>query len=430
MALIKMCTVSTEEELADLQLRRLKWTVDHAYRNSEFYHKKMRAAGVEPGDIKTLDDIVKLPLTDKEELREAYPFGLRAVPFQDIVRVHASSGTTGKRTVAYYTQKDIDDWKEMFARCYLLAGLTPHDRIQIAVGYGLWTAGAGFQLGAEHMGALAIPTGPGNTDMQIEMMEDFGTTALTCTASYALFLAEEIAARGIRDRLALHTQILGSERSSSQMLARIRELLNVDVFDIIGMTELYGPGIGIDCKAHEGIHYFADYFIFETIDPSTGEVLPRGQTGEIVATTLCKEAMPMIRYRTRDLSRLLPNKCSCGVIHPLQDRILGRSDDMIKFHGVNIFPGQIDTVLSSVRDVGSEYQIVLRRERGRDSMLVRVERAAETSSPNDEIVSMLRSLFKSRISVTPEIEVLPYRTLPRSERKTKRVFDERFDGST
>ncbi len=425
MTQIQMCPVSTEEELAELQLSRLKLTVDHAYRNSEFYRKKMNTADVHPADIKTLDDIAKLPFTDKDELREAYPFGLRAVPFEDIVRVHASSGTTGKKTVAYYTQKDIDDWKLMFARCYILAGLTRLDRIQIAVGYGLWTAGAGFQLGAEHLGALAIPTGPGNTDVQIEVMLDFGTTALGCTSSYALFLAEEIAARGIRDRLSIRTQILGSERSSATMIARIRDLLQVDVFDIIGMTELYGPGTGIDCRAHEGIHYFGDYFIFEVIDPATGKVLPRGETGEIVATTLCKEAMPMIRYRTRDISRLLPKKCSCGVIHPLQDRILGRADDMIKFHGVNIFPGQIDTVLSVVADLGSEYQVVLRRERGRDSMLLRAERAETASGSNDDIASLLQQLFKSRIGVSADVELLPPRGLPRSEKKSKRVFDER-----
>ncbi|MCL5959062.1 MAG: phenylacetate--CoA ligase [Chloroflexi bacterium] len=429
MAAIQMCPASTCDELAELQLRRLKWSVNHAYNNSEFYQRKMRAVGVEPGDIRDLDDVGKLPFTDKDELREAYPFGLRAVPFEDIVRIHASSGTTGKKTVAYYTQKDIDDWKEMFARCYMLMGLTRDDRIQIAVGYGLWTAGAGFQLGAEHLGAMAIPTGPGNTEMQLEIMEDFGTTAMMCTSSYALYLAEEIAARGIRSRLRLRTQVMGSERSSAQMVARVRELLEVDVHDLIGMTELYGPGIGVDCKAHEGIHFFGDHFLFEIIDPATGEALPPGETGEIVATTLSREAMPMIRYRTRDISRLLPNRCSCGVIHPLQDRILGRSDDMIKFHAVNIYPGQIDTVLSSAPDAGSEYQIVLRRNRGRDSMLVRVERAVDASGSNDDIASALRSLFRSRISVSPEIEVLPHRSLPRSEKKTKRIFDERFEQS-
>ncbi len=422
---IAMSPVSTEEELARLQLERLKWSVAHAYNNVEFYRQKMDAVGVTPDDIRTLDDIVKLPMTDKYELRQTYPFGLRAVPFKDIVRIHASSGTTGKRTVAYYTQKDIDDWKDMFARCYKLAGLTEEDRFQVAVGYGLWTAGAGFQLGAERFGMMTIPTGPGNTDMQIEMMLDFGTTAIICTSSYALFLAEEIAARGVGGKLSLRTLILGSERSSDQLRARIAELLDVEVFDIIGMTELYGPGIGIDCLAHQGIHYFADHFIFEIIDPLTGKPVPMGEQGEIVATTLTREAMPMIRYRTRDLSRLIPGRCSCGVIHPRQDRIVGRTDDMIKFHAVNIFPGQIDVVLSNAPGVGTEYQVVLRRERGRDSMILRVERCADTSLTNEEIESAVRDLMKSRIGVTPVVEIVPYQELPRSERKTKRIFDER-----
>ncbi|MCL5265714.1 MAG: phenylacetate--CoA ligase [Chloroflexi bacterium] len=408
---IAMSPVSTEEELARLQLERLKWSVAHAYNNVEFYRQKMDAVGVTPDDIRTLDDIVKLPMTDKYELRQTYPFGLRAVPFKDIVRIHASSGTTGKRTVAYYSQKDIDDWKDMFARCYKLAGLTEEDRFQVAVGYGLWTAGAGFQLGAERFGMMTIPTGPGNTDMQIEMMLDFGTTAIICTSSYALF--------------PLRTLILGSERSSDQLRARIAELLDVEVFDIIGMTELYGPGIGIDCLAHQGIHYFADHFIFEIIDPLTGKPVPMGEQGEIVATTLTREAMPMIRYRTRDLSRLIPGRCSCGVIHPRQDRIVGRTDDMIKFHAVNIFPGQIDVVLSNAPGVGTEYQVVLRRERGRDSMILRVERCADTSLTNEEIESAVRDLMKSRIGVTPVVEIVPYQELPRSERKTKRIFDER-----
>jgi len=425
MSELVMSPVSTEEEMAELQLRRLKWSVAHAYNNVDFYRQKMDAAGVTPEDIRTLDDIAKLPMTDKYELRHTYPFGLRAVPFADIVRIHASSGTTGKKTVAYYTQRDIDDWKDMFARCYKLAGLTKEDRFQVAVGYGLWTAGAGFQLGAEHFGMMTIPTGPGNTEMQIEMMQDFGTTAMICTSSYALFIAEEIAARGVREKLSLHTMILGSERSSDQLRTRVAELLGVDVFDIIGMTELYGPGIGIDCKAHEGIHYFADHFIFEIIDPLTGRSLPMGEQGEIVATTLTREAMPMIRYRTRDISRLIPGRCSCGVIHPRQDRILGRTDDMIKFHAVNIFPGQIDTVLSAAPGIGSEYQIILRRERGRDSMLLRVERDSNTSLSNGEIERALLDLIKSRIGVTPTIEVVPFRGLPRSERKTKRIFDER-----
>jgi phenylacetate-CoA ligase len=413
------------DELAALQLERLKWSVRHAYENSPMYREKLDSAGVGPGDIQELDDVRKLPFTDKSELRKDYPFGWRAVPFEDIVRIHASSGTTGKKTVVYYTQKDIDDWADMFARCYEMAGVTREDRVQITPGYGLWTAGIGFQLGAERLGALAVPVGPGSTAQQLELMQDFQTTVITGTSSYGLAMAEAIAAEGLGPRLNLRVGIFGSERWSEQMRARIEEVMGVETFDIIGMTELYGPGTGIDCHVHEGIHYWGDYFLFEVVDPLSGEPVPNGKSGEVVATTLAKEAMPLLRYRTRDVSRLLPEPCPCGSPYPRIDRILGRTDDMFKVHGVNIYPGQIDHILSHSEGVGSEYQIVLERSRGRDSILIRVERDPEQSLPEDQLVQDLRNKIKTQIGVTVNVELVDYKGLPRSEKKTKRVFDNR-----
>lgn len=413
------------KELADLQLERLKWSVRHAYENSCLYTEKLDAAGVKPEDIHTLDDVRRLPFTDKAELRKDYPFGWRAVPFDDIVRIHASSGTTGKKTVVYYTQKDIDDWAEMFARCYEMAGVTKEDRVQITPGYGLWTAGIGFQLGAERLGALAVPVGPGNTAQQLELMQDFQTTVITGTSSYGLSMAEAIAAEGLGPKLRLRIGIFGSERWSKQMRARIEEAMGVETFDIIGMTELYGPGTGIDCRFHEGIHFWGDYFLFEVVDPATGEPVPHGESGEIVATTLAKEAMPLLRYRTRDVSRLIPEPCRCGSEHPRIDRILGRTDDMFKIHGVNIYPGQIDHLLSQTAGVSSEYQIVLERVHGRDSMLIRVERDPQTDLAERDVVCDVRSKIKTQIGVTVDVELANYQSLPRSEKKTRRVLDNR-----
>ncbi len=411
------------DEMADLQLKRLRWSVTHAYNNSEFYRKRMDGAGVHPEEIRSLDDLRRLPFTDKSDIRDNYPFGIRAVPFEDIVRLHASSGTTGKRTVALYTRKDIDDWTEMFARCYRTAGVTPQDRVQITPAYGLWTAGISFQLGAERLGAMVIPVGPGNTDLQLELMEDFQTTVITGTSSYGLLLGEEVAARGLRPKLALRIGIFGSERWSDAMRRRIEELLGIESFDIIGMTELYGPGIGIDCPAHSGVHYWSDYFIFEIIDPATLEPVPPGEYGEIVATTLTKEAMPMIRYRTHDISRFIPGPCDCGSPYPRIDRILGRTDDMFKFHGVAIFPSTIDTIISQHEGVSSEYQIVLQRELGRDTMTIRVERDPASSLPDADITASLQQLIKSRVGVTVNIELVPHKALPRTASKTRRILD-------
>jgi phenylacetate-CoA ligase len=331
------------EELEAHQLKGLEWTVNHTFEGSSFYRRKLEQAGVRPEDIKNLDDIQKLPFTTVDDLREGYPFPLLSVPESRVVRIHASSGTTGKRKVLAYSQKDIDDWINFFARCYEMAGLTVEDRVQIAVGYGIWSAGFGFQLGCEKFGAMALPIGPGNVDMQCQFLVDLQSTVMCCTASMGLLMAEEVNRRNLKDKISLKKMIFGSERCSDAMRKRIKELLGLeDMFDIPGMTELYGPGTGLDCPKHEGIHYWADYYILEIIDPATLQPVLSGEIGEMVVTTLSKEAAPLIRYRTRDLTRAIDHPCSCGNILPMHDRILGRSDDMFIFRAVNIYPGQID----------------------------------------------------------------------------------------
>jgi len=423
-----MPAVKTKKELADLQLKGLKWTVNHAYRGSPFYRKRLEEAGVKPGDIRTLKDLQKLPFTTAKDLQEGYPFPLLSVPFEKVVRIHASSGTTGKRKVLAYTQKDINDWASFFARCYEMAGLTHEDRVQIAVGYGVWTAGVGFQLGCERFGAMTIPAGPGNLDMQCQFLVDMKTTAMCCTASMGLLMAEEVLKRGIKDQICLKKMIFGSERSSDAMRNRIKGILNLDhLFDIPGMTELYGPGTGLDCIYHTGIHYWADYYILEILDPETLKPVPEGETGEMVVTTLRKEAAPLIRYRTRDLTRLIPGKCPCGSILPRHDRLLGRSDDMIIFRAVNIYPGQIDHILSGMPGIGSEYQIILdRKEDGKDYMTIKVERDQGVDREKDQELSRkVGEEVKKQILVSAGVEIVDYGTLPRSERKSKRVFDNR-----
>ena len=410
------------------QLKGLKWTVTHAYENGPFYRQRFDVAGVKPADIRHLEDIAHLPLTTADDLREGYPFPLLSVPASEVVRIHASSGTTGKKKVLAYTQKDVDDWMHFFARCYELAGLTPQDRVQIAVGYGIWTAGVGFQLGCERLGAMAIPVGPGNIDLQCQFLVDLQPTVMCCTASMGLLMAEEIDRRGLKDRIALKKMIFGSERSSDAMRKRIKDLMGLeDMFDITGLTELYGPGTGLDCRRHEGIHYWADYYLLEILDPDTLAPVPDGEIGEMVVTTLCKEAVPLIRYRTRDLTRRIEQPCSCGNILPLHDRILGRSDDMIIFRAVNIYPGQIDEVLSGIPEIGSEFQVVLeRRDDGKDYMILKVESRDGAGQDVKRIAAeKVSKVIKQQIMVSCSVEILDYHTLPRSERKSKRIFDHR-----
>lgn len=415
-------------QLFDHQLEGLKWTVAHAYNGSTFYKEHFEKAGVVPADIQTLDDITKLPFTTGKDLKDGYPLPLLSVPEKDVVRIHASSGTTGKRKVLSYTQKDLDVWFDMFARCYEMAGLTEEDRVQIAVGYGVWTAGMGFQLGCERLGAMAVPVGPGNIDMQCQFLVDMQSTVFCCTASMALLMAEEVHKRGIRDKINLKKIIMGSERASDAMRIKIKELLGLeDMFDITGMTELYGPGTGLDCHKHEGIHYWADKFILEILNPDTLQPVEDGEVGEMVVTTLCKEAAPLVRYRTRDLTRKMTQQCSCGNLLFMHDKIMGRSDDMIILRGVNIYPGQIDEVLSSIPEVGSEYQLHLERKGdGKDYMTIKAEaRQGIDSSKTDEIKNRIKKTVQSKIMVSCDAQICAYGELPRFEGKAQRIFDNR-----
>ena len=346
-------------------------------------------------------------------------------PEEEIVRIHSSSGTTGLPVIIPYTAKDVDDWGEMFKRCYEMAGITNRDRIQITPGYGLWTAGIGFQNGAEKLGAMVIPMGPGNTEKQLQMMMDMKSTVLCSTSSYALLLAEEIEKRGIRDKIHLKKGVIGSERWGKAMRERIQGILGIELYDIYGLTEIYGPGIGINCPGEEYMHYWDDYLYLEIIDPVTKKNLPDGEWGEIVITTLVKEGAPLIRYRTHDLSRIVPGQCSCGSAYPRIDVIRGRTDDMIKIKGVNVFPAQIEEVLNQFDEVSSEYQIRISHLDGRDTMRLYVETNGHVDFA--ELSRRIAEKVKSRIGFTPLVKVVEEGVLPRSEKKTKRVIDERYE---
>lgn len=400
----------------DAQIRRLIQT-------DSYYGKIYKDLGIT--GVTSREEFEKLPFSSKEDLRNAYPLGIQAVPDEEVVRIHSSSGTTGKPVIIPYTAKDVDDWAIMFARCYETAGITRKDRIQITPGYGLWTAGIGFQAGCEKLGAMAIPMGPGNTEKQLQMMQDLKVTVITATSSYALLLAEEINKRGLKDKICLKKGIFGSERWSSKMRAYIKEELGIELYDIYGLTEIYGPGIGINCEKEAGIHYWDDYVYIEIIDPVTGKVVPDGEEGEIVITTLVKEGAPLIRFRTHDISRIIPGKCSCGRDYPRLDIIKGRSDDMFKVHGVNMFPSQVEEILQNIDGASSEYNITIAHdnEKNKDIMIVTVELEGRV---NFETTSkMIQGAFKSKIGVTPRITPVPVGTLPRSEKKTKRVTDYR-----
>lgn len=415
--------------LADHQLAGIRWSVDQAMKNEQ-YRVKLKAAGIASGaDIRTLNDVRKLPFTDVTDLRDGYPFPLLCVPIEDVVRVHASSGTTGKRKVLAYTQKDVDTFALQMARCYELAGLTREDRIQIAVGYGLWTAGAGFQAGSELFGALTVPVGPGNLDMQLQLMTDMRVTCLGATASMALLLAEEVERHNLRDKIALKKIIFGSEPHSLKMRQAFTEKLGLEAsYDIAGMTEMYGPGTGLNCEVGEGIHYWADLFYIEIIDPHTLEPVPDGEVGEMVVTTLCKEAVPLIRYRTHDLTRLIPEPCSCGRVIPRHGHIRGRSDDMIIFRGVNIYPGQLVDVLNAFPEVGGEYHVELTRREGLDYMRLQVERLAGLPAGDDAgLARAIGMELHKRIMARIEVEIVDAGSLPRTFSKSKRITDLRLN---
>ena len=410
-------------KLNDTQLSQVDVQIKRLVKTDSYYGKKYRELGIT--DVTSQEAFEELPFSSKDDLRNAYPLGIQAVPDEEVVRIHSSSGTTGKPVIIPYTAKDVDDWATMFARCYETAGVTKKDRVHITPGYGLWTAGIGFQAGAEKLGAMVIPMGPGNTDKQLQMMIDLESTVLTATSSYALLLAEEIDKRGLKDKIHLKKGVFGSERWSEKKRKYIKEKLGIELYDIYGLTEIYGPGIGISCDAQNGMHYWDDYVYIEIIDPKTGKTLPDGEEGEIVITTLVKEGAPLIRFRTHDISRIIPGECPCGRKHPRLDIIKGRSDDMFKVHGVNMFPSQVEELLALVDGVPSEYTINIAHDEpaNKDIMLVTVE--AEGRVDFEQTGRQIRDLFKSRIGVTPKITVVPVGTLPRSEKKTQRVIDHR-----
>ncbi len=405
------------------QLEQIKKQFKTLKERSPFYAKKFE--GIDLSDVQSQKDFEKLPFSEKADLREVYPLGIAAVPEEEIVRIHSSSGTTGTPVIIPYTQKDVSDWAIQFARCYEVAGLTNKDRIHITPGYGLWTAGIGFQLGAERLGAMAIPMGPGNTEKQLRFMKDMKSTVLCATSSYALLLAEEIADRGIRDELFLRKGVIGSERWGEKMRNRIQNELGIEIYDIYGLTEIYGPGIGISCDEHNGMHIWDDYVYIEVVDPATGAPLPDGEIGELVLTTLQKEGAPLIRYRTHDLTRIIPGDCACGRRHPRIDTLVGRTDDMFKVKGVNMFPAQVEEVIAATSGTSSEYQVMIEHIMGRDVLTVLFETEL-TGEAKDHCENELEMIFKGKIGCTPDAKGVPIGELPRSEKKTQRIFDSRY----
>jgi phenylacetate-CoA ligase len=410
-------------KITEEQLKLVNDRIDALEAANSFYGKKLEEAGI--NHVSSPEEFEKLPFSEKNDLREAYPLGLMTAPQEEIVRIHSSSGTTGTPVIIPYTKKDVDDWATMFARCYEMAGITNKDVIQITPGYGLWTAGIGFQAGCEKLGAMCVPMGPGNTDKQLQMMQDMGSTVLCATSSYALLLAEEIEKRGIKDKIHLQKGVIGSERWGQKMRERISTELGIELYDIYGLTEIYGPGIGINCKHDTGMHYWDDFIYLEIIDPQTLKPVPDGEWGEIVITTLVKEGAPLIRYRTHDLSRIIPGECPCGSKFPRLDVIGGRTDDMMKIKGVNVFPKQIEEILAEFPELSSEYQIRISHLDGKDTMRIYVE----TNGSVDflDMAKRVAARVKSRIGFTPLVKVVEIGLLPRSEKKSKRVIDERYD---
>ena len=410
-------------QLSKLQLEQVDRQIKRLRSRDNYYGNQYKELGI--SGISTQEEFETLPFSSKEDLRNAYPLGIQAVPDEEVVRIHSSSGTTGKPVIIPYTKKDVEDWATMFARSYATAGVTEKDRVQITPGYGLWTAGIGFQAGCEKLGAMAIPMGPGNTEKQLQMMIDLQSTVITATSSYGLLLAEEINKRGLKDQICLKKGIFGSERWSDKMREYIEKELGIELYDIYGLTEIYGPGIGINCKGQRYMHYWDDYVYIEIIDPKTLKPVPDGEMGEVVITTLVKEGAPLIRFRTHDISRIIPGECECGCKYPRLDVIQGRSDDMFKVHGVNMFPSQVEELLSHVDGISSEYVINIAHEdeKNRDVILLTVE--AEGRVNFEDTAKKITGLFKSRISVTPRVTVVPIGTLTRSEKKTKRVIDHR-----
>jgi len=420
----------SREELRALQLERLKTMVTRIYHDVPFYRNEFQKLGIVPEDIKTLEDLSKLPFTTKTDLRDNYPYGMFAVPLSQIVRVHASSGTTGKPTVVGYTRNDITTWSEIVARSMVAAGANEHSVAQISYGYGLFTGGLGLHYGAERLGVSVIPMSGGNTDKQLMLMKDFGATMLCCTPSYAVFLAEAMEERGIKkEELSLKTGIFGAEPWSENMRKTIEQKLNIKAYDIYGLSEIMGPGVAIECECQNGLHIWEDHFIPEIIDPVTLQPLPYGEKGELVFTTLTKEGLPILRYRTKDISRLIPEQCECGRVHIRMERVSGRTDDMLIIRGVNVFPTQVESVLLEIGEVEPHYQLIVTRNGNLDELEILVELSEKLFSDKMSELGLLENKIKSRISsvlgITAKIRFVEPKTIPRSEGKAVRVIDKR-----
>jgi phenylacetate-CoA ligase len=416
--------------LADLQSKRLQEIVAKVHAKVPYYRQKMEEAGIKPEDIRSLDDLVHLPFTTKEDLRENYPFGLFAAPMEEVVRIHASSGTTGKMTVVGYTRNDINIWAQVMARTLACAGGTANDRIQVAYGYGLFTGGLGVHYGAEMMGATVIPISGGNTKRQIQIMKDFAATILACTPSYALYLAEGAAEEGIDPReLPLRAGIFGAEPWSVNMRKEIEEKLGITAIDIYGLSEVIGPGVASECLEQNGLHVFEDHFFVEVVDPETGKQLPPGEKGELVFTTLTKEAFPVIRYRTKDISILYPEPCACGRTMTRMHRILGRTDDMLIIRGINVFPTQIESALLEIGETEPHYMLVVDRQKQLDELEVWVEVSEDLFSDEvrkmEHLESRIKQKIESSLGIGVRVKLVEPKTIPRSEGKAKRVVDRR-----
>ena len=418
------------EELRKLQSARLKKVVEHVYHNTSFYRKEMQALGLTPADIQSIDDIVKLPFTEKQHLRDNYPFGLMASPMSEIVRLHASSGTTGKPIVVGYTRHDINIWSEVVARCLTAYGVTKNDIVQVSYGYGLFTGGLGAHNGVETIGGTVIPMSSGNTQKQIQLMHDFGADALACTPSYALYIAETIHKSDFPiEEFKLKTGIFGAEPWTENMRKELEEKLRIKAYDIYGLTEICGPGVGGECECQQGTHLWEDHFFPEIIDPQTLKPVEAGCQGELVFTTLTKEGMPMIRYRTRDLTSLQYEKCSCGRTAVRMNRILGRSDDMLIIRGVNVFPSQVESVILELEEFEPHFMIEVDRINNTDTFKVSVElRPQYYSDEMSRILALkkkITSYMQSVIGIQPEIKIVEPSSIQRSEGKAKRVIDHR-----
>lgn len=419
---------ASHEQIKQWQSERLVKTVKRVYENVEYYRNKMDEKGVKPEDIKSVDDLYKLPFLTKDDLREAYPYGLVAAPLSDCVRIQSTSGTTGRRVVAFYTQHDLDLWEDCCARAITAAGGTKDDVCQVSYGYGLFTGGSGLNGGSHKVGCLTLPMSSGNTDRQIQFMTDLGATILCCTPSYAAYLAENINERGLRDKIKLKAGIFGAEAWTEEMRQDIQNKLGIKAYDIYGLTEISGPGVAFECSAQAGMHINEDHFIAEVINPETGEVLPEGEKGELVFTSITKEAFPLLRYRTRDICVLSREKCSCGRTFVKMTKPMGRSDDMLIVKGVNVFPSQIEMVLLN-KGLTSNYQIIVDRANNSDSIEVLVEMTPELfsdtvneiSAKEKEIVDALKSV----LGIYAKVRIVEPKSIVRSEGKAVRVIDKR-----